>query len=1215
MATFSPHPRRTTRYSSIGMSPSPPRQGPARRTRAGSTQPQSRFSTPARGAGKLAAVRDDESILSGSGMDVDDDSSEVFERGLRADTVFSKSKEMTVTFYAQLPLEVKQALRNADFYRDAYTGDVDTLTGFAVVASLRTCFVWKYSQALTGTPTCYIFSCPREADPPPMATPFHALVPFGLQREPGLIVCSNIGQVRFWDSIGMGLAGGDNFSSSLLPLAQSENVTNLVRADSQTFIASTTAGRLFRLVVTSSGGKYHLSFHPFGRPQSSLSRLLPSFWSGPEQQPQPGFISAVAVEELARGATGRLVWALVDLRLQQWNMSIEGWETLEIEEDIGERTRTAVREHFPGAPESDVELDLELLDLKLQESDDMVMLVSWAGQDEESTSTDLDLATHPRRVYAIVYLRHLPGAFTVAKVQAVPYQSTSSSGAPMHPRLQVIVPGRSIAIQFGDAVTICAQENEYMDRLELKSAMDRTLGVGVVQGESEFLVLTAATMMKTAIDLVEVAKFHPETGRANLIKSTMTKAILYGSVPENPLHFSFPPEIDEEALMSGAEQLSDAILESDTEVVRAHHDLHTQMTGRKDRLSFLIKFINDNSALTKMSQRSRQTLAADAEKLYAADQLWLRHNDSLRSGNTDDILHEAVYRYMNALGEGHHEDCLRAFLRLRVRDLGGLLPQAAELVRRSSSQMGGKLAETVPQANQIVLTILQSAHSYREYNKGVYGIVLPMFDPWTSQPEVIDIVNELFNLTAQLVEAPSGDSEAADIKKVPRQQLPELAACLFRCIQERLDWLASPIAAGDSGIERDRSQLEDRFRQLRPEVLEVLRRNGFANEAFKLAEDYHDFRSLASLCHKGKVFPPEENPNAARIETYVEKFKEAFTTELYQWYIEHGELRTMFAQDHSEYLDTFFAEHAQPGISWIHDLGRSRYALASQALLAEAEHVPELVSKHLMLSMGKLAHLAQLHDGGKAINQDVIDAFHDGLDFVSVHDTLIEDLKSALASVRARQSLEMQVETITQIKASNLGNRRALYNVFKFLVRQLLLGKALSVEDMAEILSLKDNYGKVEDYTTSLHLLARAETGLIPRPQNIPSARRLSVFKNVWRRIYIHDDWNLIRQTTGVSDEELNQRLRSTALYAALQAVAHKRSRPEGYKLTPAEALDVPAEDELALRWPSMSPEEAAAIARDYQRDSRTLQDLDLEGIYQSMEELVNADEGLPRGS
>lgn len=52
-------------------------------------------------------------MLSGSGMDVDEEGSEIFERGLRMDTVFSKSKEMTVTFYAQLPVEVRQALRNA----------------------------------------------------------------------------------------------------------------------------------------------------------------------------------------------------------------------------------------------------------------------------------------------------------------------------------------------------------------------------------------------------------------------------------------------------------------------------------------------------------------------------------------------------------------------------------------------------------------------------------------------------------------------------------------------------------------------------------------------------------------------------------------------------------------------------------------------------------------------------------------------------------------------------------------------------------------------------------------------------------------------------------------------------------------------------------------------------------------------------------------------
>ena len=64
-----------------------------------------------------------------------------------------------------------------------------------------------------------------------MTTPFHALVPYGPQREPGLIIASNVGQIRFWDSNGMGLAGGDNFSYSNLNLEQAESVTSLARAD------------------------------------------------------------------------------------------------------------------------------------------------------------------------------------------------------------------------------------------------------------------------------------------------------------------------------------------------------------------------------------------------------------------------------------------------------------------------------------------------------------------------------------------------------------------------------------------------------------------------------------------------------------------------------------------------------------------------------------------------------------------------------------------------------------------------------------------------------------------------------------------------------------------------------------------------------------------------------------------------------------------------
>jgi len=63
---------------------------------------------------------------------------------------------------------------------------------------------------------------------------------------------------------------------------------------------------------------------------------------------------------------------------------------------------------------------------------------------------------------------------------------------------------------------------------------------------------------------------------------------------------------------------------------------------------------------------------------------------------------------------------------------------------------------------------------------------------------------------------------------------------------------------------------------------------GFATRAFKLAENYRDFRSLAALCNKDLVYPPDQNPHASKIAEYIERFRDEFTDELYQWYIEHG---------------------------------------------------------------------------------------------------------------------------------------------------------------------------------------------------------------------------------------------------------------------------------------------------------------------------------------
>lgn len=59
----------------------------------------------------------------------------------------------------------------------------------------------------------------------------------------------------------------------------------------------------------------------------------------------------------------------------------------------------------------------------------------------------------------------------------------------------------------------------------------------------------------------------------------------------------------------------------------------------------------------------------------------------------------------------------------------------------------------------------------------------------------------------------------------------------------------------------------------------------------------------------------------------------------------------------------------------------------------------------------------------------VILVFHDELDFVSVHEALLQEFKSALESIRGRQSLESQIDIIVKAKASNLVERKALQQV------------------------------------------------------------------------------------------------------------------------------------------------------------------------------------------
>lgn len=103
------------------------------------------------------------------------------------------------------------------------------------------------------------------------------------------------------------------------------------------------------------------------------------------------------------------------------------------------------------------------------------------------------------------------------------FRSTNASTTTIYPgrgfgfytvrRRRCIVRERSVRNRpsvLHSRLTLLWLDTEYIDRLELKSATDRTLGVGVLGSEGELLILTAATTMKVYVDMDQISKFDPE---------------------------------------------------------------------------------------------------------------------------------------------------------------------------------------------------------------------------------------------------------------------------------------------------------------------------------------------------------------------------------------------------------------------------------------------------------------------------------------------------------------------------------------------------------------------------------------------------------------------------------------------------------------------------------------------------------------------------------
>lgn len=144
--------------------------------------------------------------------------------------------------------------------------------------------------------------------------------------------------------------------------------SSLTHCQAQTFIASTSSGTLYRLMLVPLGGKLQLTTHAFARPPSALSltRIYTSFFAPTSSAviSEPGNVNAVAVGRSTADG-GKDVWTLVDTRIQKWELKAEGWEDLLVDEELSALFCKAIRRNLGVTESDDTRLDLEFLDIAI----------------------------------------------------------------------------------------------------------------------------------------------------------------------------------------------------------------------------------------------------------------------------------------------------------------------------------------------------------------------------------------------------------------------------------------------------------------------------------------------------------------------------------------------------------------------------------------------------------------------------------------------------------------------------------------------------------------------------------------------------------------------------------------------------------------------------------------------------------------------------------
>ncbi|EWC45770.1 hypothetical protein DRE_05107 [Drechslerella stenobrocha 248] len=1176
---------------------------------------------------------------------------------------WAKTTKYCVAHLVGLPMELRDI---GDNYTKRMTAVTDQSSGNALLIKDHGVDVWRYDDVQL-LPKPNHFPLPSDEVPGKIATslqPLGSLVsPIGSSDESGLVVVMPVtGRIAYWDSISSAMTEGllqrRRGVEGAIPLASNEHAQSITSIEPAGFVVCTTTNRVVHLSLRDGVGKPVVQITTLKSIGSSvvgglLGGLASAFKSGNVKKE----IVAVRPGRVIGRAERELLVATSHGHLTRWEVSRNGAAVVLSDVDLREQL---IARAISVGPSSLHTLDREaftILDVaagqSTAEGGNALVLAAWDG--------DADMGENMSHYTLFLVTLYRGSGFAIRKAHYIscfqsPLRETTGPSRPriylpnpyrtafaVFPKAVVmvsIVPEDMYSLPFGADIPDVAYDSKhgFEDVIDFKAGSSvEIIGSGFEELTSETTSFSSASKnMRMEVDgrdsrrkyyspsvviitkgagVLKLTVFDAESGevrpkpslRPVPAKSKMELAVFFGINEKNLLNFNGRPEIAyrTEEVEVAARSLSMDILCSHGQYLASYGpSIDIYLETRAQKLQALADYLRTVHRL--ISKEIRWKLLWDAEKVAAARAVYRSFAQKQSAGKdlSEGLLREIISAFFLKNGiPTDGQNPMREWFAMHLPNIWKLLPLLRECVSTGNGNMGA-LVRRVHESNEIMLTVLSTAQTFRAQHAHLYNLEGDLDEngiasfrdldapPWTSSPEILNTLNRDIEVTTKILENPQLRKEGDGFVESVLNQTVEMVEVSCRNFVERATWCET---RKEEALVKEGKDIRHLYLKERNRWIRALADANRSDNAIDIAERYRDYQTLVELAFEEivrinayldkratelseperKACQAQRDATVARLERYFERFGQDFAFVLYEYQVEMGNLKDLLVQfpAFKGYLDTFLHSSSNYAkLRWINDVGSGKYREAGQTLVETAEAEPYLWSQAVELSVGKLALM--IGRSGHEL-EHISRSFDSRLKLV--------DLQQGIQTrvyLEARGAIDAQAAT--EVAFSAFGSRvtpyQALRDIFKRNTGKVVTGQAMDAESAIDFLTLMHEESEERDdeeeddpkwfgaFQMALAVLSSAE---------LDDNRKDMARNTIWRRLYMSENWLDIldpsrQNTTQIEARILNTNAIEVLVYGYKEGIfeAHKASAP----ISPSRSTYDQTIDGLRVRFPDSPP-------------------------------------------